>query len=163
MSRKRQYDPDTTLLTELGDRVPSRVAAVGWARDAVTEGNVYTVATAMAVALRIDDSLVCWPRIALLCKDIRASDKSVRRASVQLQEQRVIAVLYLWRGEEPSGCVWVMNLDGWLDDVFDDRPALLRRVVAVREHAMRLQMHAQPLPAGTELSARRPANQHRRT
>ena len=157
---KRQYDPETTLLTETGERVPARVSAVGWARDAVGEGNIYTVATAMAVALRIDDSLVCWPRIAMLCKDIRASDKSVRRASVELQKQRIIAVLYLWRGEEPSGCVWVMNIDGWLDDVFEDRPALLRRVAAVRQNAMRLRMHAHPFPEGTELSARRPANQH---
>lgn len=161
MQRKRSYDPDTTLLTEDGERVPGNGgAAVKWARDAVEAGTAATVAVAMDIALRADESLVCWPRVGTIAKALKTSDKTVRRASHDLQAQRVIGVLYLWRGNEPSGCVWVINADGWLDDVLDDRDALLKRVVYVRREAIRLRLPVQALPAGTELSARKPANQH---
>ena len=161
MARKRTFDPETTLLTEDGQRVPGNGgAAVKWARDAVEAGTAATVAVAMDIALRADESLVCWPRVGTLARALKTSDKTVRRASKALQAQRVIAVLYLWRGNEPSGCVWVINADGWLDDVIDDREALLRRVVHVRREAVRLRLPVEPLPAGTELSARCPANQH---
>ena len=74
----RRFDADRVLT--YGDglrRVPSRLGAVEWARDAVTHGTTPVVALAMAIALRLDDSLVCWPTQQRLASDIRGAVRTV--------------------------------------------------------------------------------------
>ncbi|MCD0446431.1 hypothetical protein LO763_22710 [Glycomyces sp. A-F 0318] len=158
----RTYDGEKKSLTYgSGERVPSRLGAVEWARDAVDWPRATTaVAVAMALALRLDETLVCWPGQERLAADVCSTSRSVRTALRDLEDKHVVGVLYLWRGKEPSGCVYVLNVDGWLDDVLEDRPALLRRVVEVRERAFAMELSIRDLPKETELSTEAPRNQH---
>lgn len=155
-----KYDPEKVLTDERGRRVPGRMNAAEWARDAVDwKRGTSDVATAMAIALRLDDTLVCWPRQDRIAADICATDRTVRNSMEKLESHRVGARLWLWRGDECSGCVYTLNVDGWLDDIFSDRIAILQRVVYVRNRAVSLDLPIRQLPAGTELSARQPKNE----
>lgn len=154
-----RYDPRSVLMYGDDQRVPSRMGAVEWARDVVNWSRATSaVALAMAIALRLDETLVCWPRQEVLAADICASGRTVRNAMDELESHRVGVRLWLWREDECSGCVYTLNVDGWLDDIITERDAVLRRVVDVRTRGFALGLNIRQLPKGTELSARQPEN-----
>lgn len=163
--RARRARPATgkphVLTDELGRRLPSRAGAVEYARDVIDWPRATTaVATAMAIGLRLDDTLVCWPRQEVIAADICAARQAVNISLTILEEHLIVVPLYLWRGNACTGCVYVMNVDGWLDDVIKDRVAVLRRVQYVRGPAVEADL-VRTLPAGTELGAKRPQSRKR--
>ena len=156
----RKIDDSKVLTYAPGKRMPSRMGAVEWARDAVNwEGAKGPhVLLAMAIALRIDDTLVCWPRQQLLAADTCLGVATVRRSLRELEAHKIAVALYLWRENETSGCVYALNVDGWLDDVIDSPDDLLKRVVYARNKGFELERNIRSLPKGTTLSARKPSN-----
>lgn len=159
ITKSRRYDARSVLTYANGQRVPSRMGAVEWARDAVSwPRGTSAVAVAMAIALRLDDTLVCWPRQEVLAADVCATPRTIRNSMDDLEQHHVAVRLWLWRNDECSGCVYTLNVDGWLDDIIKDREAVLRRVAEVRRNGFTLGLNIRPLPEGTELSARQPEN-----
>lgn len=120
------------ITDEQGKPVPGRWSAIDWAREVKTGGGTSAKALLLAMCLRINDAMYCWPSWRLLGNDIEASRMTVFRALAALEVVEFVFPIATYNGFGQSSNLYVVNVDGWLDDLDSDKARILNRIEHIR-------------------------------